>query len=501
MKSKNKFVTTIYDIFGYSIIGIIAFGFGLLLQNYNSQNDLFKQFIQYSRFSSLLILLIAFHCLLICLFGFSYAVVIFHRAEQNDPSLEGDRQGELYNNTGKWIEIILAALFISVMVTWVLDPSAISLPFWGYLLCSGLLFILPSVHYRVKAISVDSEGVPQTANWTKQTKYVLICPAILMIGVNIYLGACILELLRGNVLYYLPIAIFFLFFLAFFSVNKPLRVIVLIIIFSVVLSIVGFFSFSGLMSMPFKNMFLAIMVSIFLSIFECWYIAFRQLKDAPNKRYITVTSYIITFTPAVVITLYPVQDFNIIYIFTFFGGMLATQLLWFFKILPRVSDNDISSRDKNRLRKQLGILRAIFGILVLLFLMLDKQIGKQVTNSLIRKQNFASINILGVFTLFGSISPLIDFVVQLLKGETKKDTFFKRIKYGEPRAFLQLRLLSYIFPIGLMIIMDHFGDLNIMKRDISWFLMFIFSIIDFAILIYYSSKQKEREISQNSSKE
>lgn len=501
MSSKNKFAATIYDIFGYSFIGIIAFGFGLLLQNYDSQSELFNQFMQYSRFTSSLILLIAFHCLFICLFGFSYAVVIFYRAEQKASGSQRDEQGEVYNIAGKWIEIILVALFISVVVVWILDPSAMSLYFWGYLFCSGLIFIFPSAHYRIKEINVNSGDVPQTVDWTKQTKYVLICPAILMIGVNIYLGSSILELLRGNIIYYVPMVVLGLFFIAFFSANKPSSTKTLIIVFSVILLIAGFTSFIDSVSMPSRNAFLAIMVSIFMSIFECWYIAFRQLKDVPNKKYITVTSYIVTFTPAVVIALYPLQDFNIIYVITFFIGMVITQLLWFFKILPAISDKNTSPEEHDRLRKHYGTLRAILGLLVLVFLMLDKQIGKQTAGLLIRKRNFTGISILSIATVLGPITPFIDYLLKVQKHEPKGDTFFNRIKYHDTRAFLQLRLVSYVLPIALLATMDHFADLDLIKRDISWVLMALFIIIDIILLFYHSSKQREVEMSQNSSEE
>lgn len=137
--------TIIYDIFGYSVIGIIAFAFGIFLQNYNSKNDLFNQL--HSALSPSLILLFVFHILFICLFGFSYAVVIFHRSKQglkqSNQALEEYRQEVLYNNVGKWIEIIIVVLFISVGVIWVFDHSIVSRHFWGYLLCSGLIFFFP----------------------------------------------------------------------------------------------------------------------------------------------------------------------------------------------------------------------------------------------------------------------------------------------------------------------------------------------------------------------
>lgn len=341
----------------------------------------------------------------------------------------------------------------------------------------------------------NSIAKTRPTNWIKETRYVLISPAILMIGVNIYLGSCILELLRGNIIYYFPMLFFLIFFIAFFAVSKPSHVGILIAIFSLILLIVGILSFTGPVSMPCKNMFLAIMVSIFLSIFECWYIAFRQLKDVPSKKYIKVTSYIVTLTPAVVISLYPIQDFNLIYIISFFIGMVFTQSLWFFWILPKASESRICPTENNKLRKQLGVLRAIFGILVLLCLIFDKVIGKQLTNQLINKSTYTGIGdlittITPWLTFFSSLCPLVSIVKGIVFKHKSDDTirqFCEGIKLGKTDCLLQIRITSYLIPVILLSLIYSFREIDNIKMNIAKYCMLFFVIADgLTWFIYYT---------------
>ncbi len=498
MSSNKKFITTIFDIFGYSLIGIMAYCFGLILQNYNEHGKLLVQLTIYGDLTSSIFLLICFQFLFTCLFGFSYAKVFFYKAEANIKNDNSENFKEIFKITGNWIEVILFCLMIATFVYWINNPNRNIKPtFWYATVFSGTPYIISSMVYRIKSKGMkNKKGKKNTQNRLKETKYVLVCPAILMIGVNIYLGSSILSLLKGDVIYYYPMIIFSLFFVAFYISKKPKNDTILYIMFSIILIIVGILSYNKYLSLPSRNMFLSIMTSIFMAIFESWYIAFRQLEGVKNRNFVKVTSYIVTSAPLIVFALYPIQDFGIIYFISFWLGMIVTQFLWFFYIYPNAKS---MKPNKNlQLRKNTGILRATLGILVLVFLALDKHFGTLKTQHQILDNTNSAID---YNTFLAAIATLIAFIPMFTataigswsneKNTTNNTSFLKKITQADVLTLYRCRLGAYTVIAYILWGERRFlKDIDIYKQDLNFYGYFLFVVIDLVTVYLLSKKTK-----------
>ena len=490
MSSGKKFITTIFDVFGYSLIGIMAYCFGLVLQNYDSQGKFFAELVSYKKLAPAILLLICFQIVFICLFGFSYAKVFFYRVELNQKRDSSENFKEIYKITGNWIEVILLCLFIAIVVYQIINPSTFKMPFWFAISFSGLPFIISAMVYRMK--SRDSSL--NKTKWIKETKYVLVCPAILMIGVNTYLGSSVLELLDGNVFYYYPIILFLLFFTAFFISSKKSYDITLYISFIILIIIVAMLTYNKALSMPSKNMFLAVMLSIFLSIYECWYIAFRQLKDKKNRNFVRVTSYIIAASPPVVLILYPLQEFGIIYFISFVLGMILTQFIWFLYILPNAKETQ-KRKQAMKLRQNTGVLRAVFGILVLVFLTLDKHVKINMqyspNNEKLYKDYGFLLNALEVVLAFFSLI-VASGKTQHIKNNV---SYYKNLMHVDIIALYQVKLGVYIFTAIILSIEQHFvSTVDIYKYSVVFYGFIVFVLIDLATFFYIINKGKNSKV-------
>ena len=124
-----------------------------------------------------------------------------------------------------------------------------------------------------------------------------------------------------------------------------------------------------------KNFFLAAMVAVFLSIFESWYVVFRQKANSPNTLYYRITLGVVAATPAVVAILFPIQNFNIIYYLSFWIGISITDYISFVVVFPFVNGEQSKKTDSPEYistKRNVAIARACCGIATLIFLMLDK---------------------------------------------------------------------------------------------------------------------------------
>lgn len=496
MSSNKKFVSTIFDVFGYSLVGIMAYCFGLALQNYDSQGRLFAELVSYGDLAPYIFILICFQIMFICLFGFSYAKAFFYKAELNKKNNFSENFKEIYKITGNWIEVVLLSLFIGVAVYQVVNPEKFKATFWCTIFFSGLPYIISAMVYRMKSRDISSNS---KSKWIKKTKYVLVCPAILMVGVNTYLGSSVLELLNGKLVYYFPIVLFLIFFLTFYLSLSKLEDRILYFVFILCLIVIGVLTYNNVLSMPAKNMFLAVILSIFLSIFECWYIAFRQLKDLKlkEKKFIKVTSYVIAAAPPVVLILYPLQKFGIIYFVSFVLGMILTQFIWFLYILPNVKKaNKIRSKKETeeimKLRKNSGILRAVFGITVLSLLIIDKYPSINIQLPSVNQKLFENYSflinavevIVSAYSLFISLKS-----TQNIKRNVR---YYKKLGHIDIITLFQGKLGAYIFTAIFLSFEQHFtSKTDIYKYSIVFHGFIVFVIVDLVTLYIINQKEKQ----------
>ena len=360
---------SIVDIFGYSLIGVISYCFGLVLNWFNIEKNVHSfskivspgQSVLYSvgttlPFSNILLLILLFQFVFICLFSHAYAKVYLL---QNQRAYKDEVKLSIYMTIGKWIEIVavvICGLAVFAIFALGMDPVCLYV-----VLINGLVFWISTIRYRCGRTMPEDE------------RYLLICPAILMIGLNIFLGASIDMLLNEQFLSLIGVAVFACFFLSMFFAHDQKTICIIYYVFVCILLIVGVLSFffkSTVLKISFFYVFLGSVVSIYMAIFESWYIPFRQLlgKDKPQeKTYVHLVDRLLFFFPIIIAALYPFQQFNVIYLVSSFGGSLAAIIFWNTVVYPSIGKT--ISRNK---RWSIPIVRAILGIATLVFLMLDK---------------------------------------------------------------------------------------------------------------------------------
>lgn len=364
------------DIFGYSLIGIISYCFGLVLNWYNISKDVYsfatlihpEQSVLYSvvtsaHFSNTLIFILGFQLIFICLFSHSYAKAYLL---QNQQAYKDEVKLSVYMTIGKWAEIIGVVLCaIAVFAVFALGKSAVAL---RVAFLNGIVFWLSTVRYRLGRTMPEDE------------RYVLICPAILMIGLNVFLGASIDMLLNEKYLCLLGLAAFACFFLVMYSAGKKESVKVAYWIFSCVLLLIGGISYltsNIIVKISFLNVFLGVVMSVYMSIFESWYIPFRQLagKEKPNEKpYVYLVDRLLFLFPIIVAALYPFQQFKSIYLISSFAGSLAAIFLWNKLVYPSIGKQISAAK-----RAAIPLVRATLGLATLLFLIHDKITGWEFT--------------------------------------------------------------------------------------------------------------------------
>lgn len=477
MNAKKKaLVTTFFDIFGYSFVGIISYYYGLVLQNHNIQNGLIVELESYGEYSVSIILISVFQILLTLLFGFSYATVFFNKSEIFESRrTEALAQKNIYGVIGRWIETILVCVTISVCTCWLINPALFKIHFLFIVFVLAIPFVFGSVCYRFKAYDIFAEKTENGGGgditdenedtWLYKAKYVLVFPAMLMIGENVYVGASVYKLLQGEIIYYVPIVIFVLFLICLCVSDNRTFERCIYVLFSVILLLVGIGSYFADYDIPCKNMFLAVMTAVFLSVFECWYIVFRQLKDAKNKAFVKVESYIILGIPPVVFALYPIQNFNAIYFISCCVGMLVMEFMWFIKIVPNI---DISRTDEKfpSIKRQTAFSRAFLGIITLLFLTLDKYAGEAMNFKIVSSEGSGE-----AFSVSGLIVAIIAIILEIVLLIYKNK--FQRIKEFLPRY------IGYMFVIIILFAeKSYYPDLDISKHTMSIIALSAFLILD-----------------------
>lgn len=479
ISKKRMKISVIFDVLGYSLIGILSYIFGLFLQDYNLGNHyIFEAVKSFSSYGQLIIATMLFQIVLILSFGKIYASSILCINTKTIPY-------KIFNIC-IWILSFILTLVL-FFLKYIYDGSFILFSFNVTILVG--IYLLNYLIYKIKLNNEKNKHLKKTS------RYVLVCPAILMVGVNIYYGSSIYDFIEGNN-YNICIGVVFLLFfifMYFFDSNKLLPYVLFVSVFLTIgLLALPTNSFFTDIILPMKNIFLAIAVAIFLSIFESWYIIFRQLNNIESDAHIKVTGWLITCMPPVVFLLFPIQDFNLIYIVTFCIGMMYADIKWIFYILPYVNLNDNISQDDFVVKKKnIAISRAVCGIFTLVFLMLDKYYGMSVPIWNEKYSIYNAGNLLTVVSIIISIVPMLWSTIKEnvnLSKESLRKMFNKDIN-----KFIFFRYLLY----AVIPFVGH-GLYGYLKADEpkSYFsinAMFVYMIVEL-LLILFKVKQQKREV-------
>lgn len=481
MTGDRRFLKTALDIFGYSFVGALAYCFGLFLQNYNSKGSFYANITDGSLNTHHIIICVIIQFLLILLFGHAYAYVILFK-----PGTEENI--EVFDIIGHWIETVFICVISFLVLCQIMWPQLLSINFWCTIVANILIYALSFVAYR----SLKSEKGEFKRG---AARYTLVCPALLMIGVNIYSGADILSLLTGNIISFIPMGLFF-FALLLLYVCKGGMLKWVYMVFTVLCIGAGVASINtGLSSdgqLTMKNLFLAVMASIFLSIFESWYVAFRQMQNSSKELFTKVSAFIVTLMPPLVFFLYPIQDFNFIYYFTVCIGMFIADYVSFLKVFPIImKEGSIDERGK----RNIAILRAICGIATLVFLIADKYIVFNPSWNEIRENS----NVLDILSLIVSVICLIFSYFGISKAQGGKLTLGEFIKKASKdtngnlkmASYIIIRMIVFVFAAATYTFLSGFLNGDISKSKLSSLGIFIFTIETFALYVFIKREPAE----------
>ena len=420
--TNRKYINILFDIFGYSFVGVLAFIFGLVLQNYNSKDAFWGMIWSYSGIVRRVMLVIIIQTLLIFLFGHAYAKSILFGKETVDEKDGMDACGTV----GHWLETIIAIVAVILVILQILWPTLLDLYFWVTVMLNSASYVSSFFAYRrLRVRKVENDGEKKKLeDLRSSSRYVLFCPAAIMIGFNIMSGANLCAMLEGNTLCYVFSSIFVIALQPIYYANrKYLKYVSVCLLFAVVgvgLASV-FMTIEEHNSIVLKNCFLACMVSVFLSIFESWYVVFRQKERNPDVFYFRLTLGVVAVAPAVVALLFPIQNFNFVYFISFWIGMGITDYISFLVIFPLL--NEAPSK-KSRKKRFIAFARAFCGIATLILLILDKYITKipvwyDTGAQLISDDSVSVLSF--VVSVIGFVVPFINN----RKGQSGNSTFFR----------------------------------------------------------------------------
>lgn len=473
----RKFAALIFDIFGYSFVGVLAYLFGLVLQNYNVGNGLIKALVDFDHNARDIVMAMLIQVLLIFLFGHAYATAFLINSE----SYPIENGVNVCGTVGHWLETIFIGIVTFIIIDCILGLEILS---WGF----RILFVVITISYVFSSFLYRSYKSKKDSKQSPRARHSLVYPTLLMICFNIYVGANILSLLKGEGVYYIPIGVILVFLTWLWFVKD--KDIAILSTFSIIVIIV-----SGLMAilkivpadlqLAMKNFFLAIMVSVFLSIFESWYITIRQMKNADKRVYMRVSMITVALMPPLVFILYPIQQFNFCYCLTFWLGMLITDYFAFYVILP------ITNREKkldDKQARRIAIVRALLGVFTLIFLIGDKYItympNWENTESYINIF-FSAITIAVMLTEI-----IINF--KNFKSEDEGKTFKKWVeghkgKWGE---YMMIRYVASFAAILWRVLFYGFINVDEIKAKLSsaFFCLFIFLTAFISVYKWYTNK-------------
>ncbi len=228
---RRKKISAIFDVFGYSLIGILSYIFGLFLQDYNTSNHYILESIKcFSPLGQLIIATILFQLVLILSFGKIYASSILCTNTKTIPY--------------KVFKICIWVLFFVLFLILVTIKHVYGGSFVLFLINVAILVGIYLLNYLVYKIKLNIE---KNKELKKTSRYVLVCPAILMVGVNIYYGSNICDFIEGNNynIYVGLVFLLFFVFMYFFNSKKLFPYILFVFVFLIM----------GLLALPVNTCF------------------------------------------------------------------------------------------------------------------------------------------------------------------------------------------------------------------------------------------------------
>ena len=508
VSNNRKFINIMFDIFGYSFVGILSFAFGLVLQNYNSGGDFFKLIWNYTGNVRQVILVIALQLFLILIFGHAYARSIL----LNNELLKSQDGIDPCSIIGHWLETIIVIVAVMLVILQVVFPDLFNKYFWCTIGTNAGAYILSFLAYRrlrVKKTNSERDDDKKLLELKESSHYVLFCPAVVMIGLNILTGANICVMLEGNYLCYIcnivvSIGLGIVYFVKRYANKYFWAVCILIVLGIGIVSISDFGSMSDRLVL--KNFFLATMVSVFLSIFESWYVVFRQKANSSNTLYYRITLGVVAAAPAVVAILFPIQDFNIIYYLTFWIGISVTDYISFVVVFPFVNDKqnkkedgseevsseevsseEVSSEDKYiSAKRKVAIARACCGIATLIFLMLDKYFPFMPA----WKDSGAQLVSDDVVSMVSLLASILGIVVPLFSHKKRNDGteyWLDTNKHWRIEAYMTFRIILIFIAIIFSSYLYDLADGDFIKAKLSSGAIMLHLIV--SMLIFWKSTQ------------
>lgn len=493
--ANRKFINIMFDIFGYSFVGILAFLFGLVLQNYNSNGEFFKMILNYAGDVRSVILVIFVQLLLILLFGHAYAKSILLGKED----LEAQDGIDVCAIVGHWLETIIVIIAVMLVMIQIIWPTFLNRYFWCTILLNSASYVLSFIAYRrllVKKYYSEEEQNKLMA-LRASSCYVLFCPAAVMIGFNILSGANICAMLDGSYLCYLcSIVVWLGLFLVYFADNRSRKnvcawYLLIVIIGSGVISISDFGSLNDRVVL--KNFFLAGMVSVFLSIFESWYVVFRQKENSPNALYFRLTLGVVATTPAVVAILFPIQNFNLVYFLSFWVGMSITDYISFVVVFPIVNSSNKKGGNGKYIntKRNVAFARAGCGIATLILLMLDKyfvfMLNWSDSGAYLVSDDALSTIALGM-SIFGLILPMVNHKIR----NDGTDYWVDTNKKWKMEAYMTLRIILIVIAILISPYLYGFANGDYEKAILSSGAIIVHLII--SLLIYWKKISVDADV-------
>ena len=354
---------------GYMMVGVISSFFGLSLQYYNGYRNLsFSQiYSQLSPSFPHIIYLLLIQITLTFLFSCCYTKVYFVDYRKQDCKIDSSI---VFAVT---ISVIVIGAFIIAFVNSSFQSTMNSV----VILCIILFTYVPiSLFYLLYLKGKDN--VQQA-----RTKYILICPALLTVAANIFFSANICDG-QENVFTYLPICLFWMiipisFLLDIYIEKKKKETdanilrrydgrlyyfsIGMLLFTTFLIKFIDIACVNSLFT-PFKTMCLSVVVAIYLSIFESWYILDRKKLEINRNDIVKVINNILIWLPSLVMIFYPFMDFGLIFIVTFLVGHLILERYWFETVKPTF--------EANKNFEKVGVKRASLGFFVLSVLFMDK---------------------------------------------------------------------------------------------------------------------------------
>lgn len=375
-------------IIGYSIVGVGCSLLGFCLQIYNYKKNVAlgtflnraKTFFLAERSSFFPMACVFIIMILgIILFSATYSALYLH-----DPEKDSDAK-QAYRQITPWIKTTFIAFVVSFSTSAFITKSTIA---QRALLPMGLvcaIFILSSMWYKNKLPwlsikNISSHSVPAR----DENRFTLVYPGILIVALTTYVSSCTFELVSFNWPFYVPIAAIALFlFLLTIVHNSALNVAICYCLYSFFVIFLIYIVHNTNQSafiVASASLCLAVALSIYLSVFESWFVLSTRSEDQEweKSRSVKITDEaIICLMPLFVFVCYPFQHFGSIYLVGFVVGHSLAAYYWCNKVcLQRnywqVDDlhglNKLFRLNENRWK----YARAIFGLCTIAILTADK---------------------------------------------------------------------------------------------------------------------------------